>query len=164
MGEASVDNLEGGHTWRPRVEICQQCHGPTIKNFSDIPATADFDGDGKIKSAFEEIGMISADGSTGTGLFGQLVAALKAKGIFYQPDTYPYFFTATGGQFKAFTSNTLAASFNLAWAWKAGNCTYYHNAYYVVQILQDSLKALGVTPHKIDLPRTEPQPIIERLL
>jgi len=150
MGEASTDNLEGGHTWKPRVETCQQCHvksnGEAINNFSDIPASADYDGDGTPRTTFQEIGTVSADGSTGTGLFGQLLAALNAKGIFYQPDSYPYFFNATGGQFKAFTSNTLAASFNLAWAWKAGNCTYYHNAFYIVQILQDSLKALGVTP------------------
>jgi len=150
MGEASADNSEGGHTWKPRVETCQQCHvknnGEAINQFSDIPASADFDGDGTSGTAFQEIGALSADGSSGTGLFGQLLAALNSKGIFYNPNSYPYFFNAAGGQFKAFTSNTLAASFNLAWAWKAGNCTYYHNAFYIVQILQDSMTALGVTP------------------
>ena len=89
MGEASADNLEGGHTWRPRVETCQQqqCHGPTVTKFEDIIASGDYDGDGTPRTTFQEIGTISADGSIGTGLFGQLLAALKAKGIFYQPDT-----------------------------------------------------------------------------
>jgi len=87
-----------------------------------------------------------------SGLFGQLKAALQAKGIFYNPDSYPYFFTASGAQFKAFTSNTLSASFNLTWAFKAGTCVPYHNAPYVVQILQDSLRALGVTPKGVRPP------------
>ena len=145
MAEANAENTEGGHTWKARVETCQQCHGPIAK-FEDIVALGDYDGDGKVGTTFEEIGTIVPDGSSGTGLFGQLVAALRTKGIFYNPNSYPYFFTATGAQFRAFTSNTLAASFNLAWSYKSGNCVYWHNARYVVQILQDSLKALGVTP------------------
>jgi hypothetical protein len=145
MGEANAENTEGGHTWKPRVETCQQCHGPITK-FEDIVASGDYDGNGTVGTTFEEIGTIAPDGSSGTGLFGQLLTALQAKGIYYNPNSYPYFFTATGGQFRAFTSNTLAASFNLAWSYKSGNCVYWHNAKYIVQVLQDSLRALGVTP------------------
>jgi len=145
MGAANADDTEGGHTWIPRVETCQECHGP-ITSFQEIPASADYDGDGTLESVFNEIGELAPDGSSGTGLFGQLVAALNAKGIFYNPNSYPYLFTATGGQFRAFTTHTLSASFNLAWSYKSGSCVYYHNSKYVVQILQDSLRALGVTP------------------
>jgi hypothetical protein len=145
MAEANATDTEGGHTWKPRIETCQQCHSPIAK-FEDIVALGDYDGDGKVGTTFEEIGTIASDGSSGTGLFGQLVAALRTKGIFYNPNSYPYFFDASGAQFRAFTSNTLAASFNLAWSYKAGNCVYWHNAKYVVQVLQDSLRALGVTP------------------
>jgi len=145
MSEASPDNSTGGHTWRPSVETCQACHGSSISSFTSIPAIGDYDGDGVVKTAFEEIGTVSPDGSSGTGLFGQLVATLQAKGIRYNPDLYPYFFsTATGGSFTAFTTNTLTASFNLAWAFKAGNAVYVHNVWYIAQILQDSLKALDV--------------------
>jgi len=150
MSAANADNTEGSHTWRPRVETCQECHvnaiGQPIANFSDVPASADYDGDGTVETVFNEIGELTPDGSSGTGLFGQLISALNAKGIFYNPNSYPYFFTAAGGQFKAFTTHTLSASFNLAWSYKSGSCVYYHNAKYVVQILQDSLRALGVTP------------------
>jgi len=148
MGEANADNTEGGHTWRPRIETCQGCHG-NVSDFTAIPASINYDGNSSTVTTFEKIGRISEDGSTGTGLFGQLLAALNAKGIFYNPGSYPYFFTATGGTFNAWTSNTLTAAFNLSWAWKSGAplpCVYYHNAFYTAQILQDSIRTLGVTP------------------
>ena len=142
MDEASPNGLEGGHTWRPKIETCQTCHGSSISSFLSVPASADYDGDGLVKTAFEEIGTISPD----TGLFGQVKAAMNAKGIVFDPDSYPYFFTSTGAQYRTWTSNTLAAAFNLAYAYKAGNAVYVHNPKYIVQILQDSLRALGVTP------------------
>jgi hypothetical protein len=140
MAEASPSDFEGGHTWRPRIEVCQKCHGSTIQTFQDIKASADWDGNGKVESAFAEIGTLSPD----TGLFGQLKAALQAKGIYYNPDQNPYFFT--GPDFKtnytAWTSNTLTAAFNLQFNYKAGGCSYVHNPFYAAQILQDSLKAI----------------------
>ena len=152
MSEANADNTEGGHTWLPRIETCQTCHGSSITSFFSINAAADYDGDGQIKTAYEEIGTITGGGSTGTGLFGQVITALKAKGIYYNPDSYPYFFTSTGGQFNAWTTHTLSAAFNLAYLYKAGNAVYVHNAKYTVQLLQDSLRALGVTPNGIRPP------------
>ncbi len=93
MGEASPNDFEGGHTWRPRIEVCQECHGQ-IKSFQDIKAAADYNGNGIVESAFAELGTINPD----SGLFGQLKAALQAKGIYYNPDQNPYFFT--GSDFK----------------------------------------------------------------
>jgi len=147
MGEASTDNAEGGHTWKPRIETCQACHG-SITSIISVPASADYDGDGLVKTTYEEIGTLTPDGvgTTGTGLLGQVVAALKTKGIYYNPDVYPYFNTSTGGSFTAWTTNTLSAAFNLSYVYKAKNALYVHNSKYVVQILQDSLRALGVTP------------------
>jgi hypothetical protein len=153
MAEPKMEGgqLTGGHTWRPNVEVCKRCHGE-ISDFKDIPAIFNYDGSGTTSTTFEKIGtvqtILTPSDPGGTGLFGKLNRALADKGIYYDPDRYPYFFTAPGGstQFRAFTSATLSAAFNLSWAWKAGNCTYYHNAFYVAQILQDSLKALGVVP------------------
>jgi hypothetical protein len=59
MGEASADGLEGGHTWKPRLETCQQCHGQSITSFQNIPAVGDYDGDGTVTTAFNEIGTIA---------------------------------------------------------------------------------------------------------
>jgi len=69
MGEANADNTEGGHTWAPRVETCQSCHGSSVTSFFSVNAGADYDGDGQVKTAYEEIGTLSEDGSSGTGLF-----------------------------------------------------------------------------------------------
>jgi hypothetical protein len=158
MGKANATDTEGGHTWKPKIEVCQQCHGP-ISAFEEIPASADYDGDGRTGTVFEEIGTISEDGSTGSGLFGQIVAALRARGITYNPGSYPYFFDSTGSQFRAFTTNTLSASFNLAWAFKSGNCVYWHNSKYVVQIAG----SLGPRSDTTEVCRTV-QLIIARLL
>jgi hypothetical protein len=98
-----------------------------------------------VKTAFEEIGTLGDPVLGDSGLFGKLKTALHDAGIDYDPDSYPYFFNASGGQYKAWTSNQLSAAFNLAWAYKSGiDCVAYHNAYYGAQILQDSLKALRV--------------------
>ncbi len=146
MAEPNSTNTEGGHTWNPKIETCQTCHGPLVTDFKDIPAIDDYDGDGVVKTAFEEIGTINDPVLGDSGLFGQLKAALAAQTppIIYNPDLYPYFLTPTGGSFKAWTTNTLTAAFNLSWAFKSGtDCVAYHNAWYTAQILQDSLKALG---------------------
>jgi hypothetical protein len=170
--EAFGKNEEGGHTWKPQLETCKECHVqvPEITKFSDIrPFTpVDYDGDGVFGTVFEEIGTITANtpqngGSTGTGLFGQLVAALKAQGILYNPDVYPYFNSSTAPfpSFTAWTTNTLSAAFNLSWAYKSGACVYYHNSKYVVQILHDSLRALGAPPPAAAFRPAGPRPALD---
>ena len=155
MSKASADNNEGGHTWKPNLETCRTCHGSSLKNFFSVPASADYDGDGVAKTAYEEIGTINPN----TGLLGQLNAALISKGIIYNPGRFPYFYTEGGALYSAFTSNTLAAAYNLAYAYRTRNAVYVHNTKYIVQILQDSLRALGVTPKGVrpqgDRPATD---------
>ncbi len=148
MSKASPDNSKGGHTWKPNIETCQGCHGSSLKDFHSVPASADYDGDGTVKTAFEEIGTLHPD----TGLLGQLSTALAAKGIIYNPHKFPYFFNDKGFPYRAFTSHTLSAAFNLAYSYRTRNAVYVHNTKYVVQILQDSLRALGVTPKGVRPP------------
>jgi hypothetical protein len=143
MRKASVGaELLGGHTWRPTTETCAGCHGP-IEEFESIPAFGDYDGNGVVGTVGEEFGNISDDGSQLSGLFGRVATALQTKGIYYKPGSYPYFYNASGGTFSGWTSNTLSAAFNLNWAFKAGG-GWLHNTWYVAEVLQDSLKALGV--------------------
>jgi hypothetical protein len=103
-------------------------------------------------------------GTKGTGLLGQMVAALQTKGIYYNPDSNPYFFTSTGTNFQAWTPSTLSAAFNLGYTYKAKNALYVHNAQYIVQILQDSLRTLGVPPKGVrpsgDRPATDYRKIV----
>ena len=150
MSEPSPNGLEGGHTWRPRIETCQKCHG-SVTSFQDIMASADWDGNGKVESAFVEIGTVndSVAGTGDSGLLGQLNQALAAKGIFYNPNgggNYFFISPTSTTTFTNWTTNTLTAAFNIQFLYKAGNCVYIHNPFYAAQILQDSLKALGITP------------------
>ena len=80
MAEPNAENTEGGHTWRARLETCQECHGSFITKFEDIPAIGDYDGDGEVKTAFEEIGTLNDPILGDSGLFGQLRAALHDQG------------------------------------------------------------------------------------
>ena len=149
MGEASPNGLEGGHTWSPRIETCQQCH-PGVQGFTDIQASDDWDGSGTVESAFLEIGGVldPVAGTGNFGLMGQLRQALAAKGIFYNPNgSGTYFFTSEAftTSFTNWTTNTLTAAFNLSFLYKAGACRSLHDPFYSAQILIDSLKALGVT-------------------
>ncbi|HSB04871.1 MAG TPA: hypothetical protein VLK23_06705 [Thermodesulfobacteriota bacterium] len=147
MAEASANDFEGGHTWRPKIEVCQECHGSSIKTFHDVKASADWDGDGVIETAFEEIGTVldPVAGTGDSGLRGQVRQALEALGIFYDPNSNPYFFTGpdSATRYTAWTTNTLAAAFNLQFMYKAGNCVAWHNPWYAAQILQDSLKVIN---------------------
>jgi hypothetical protein len=141
LSKANPDNSKGGHTWKPNIETCQGCHGSSLKDFHSVPASADYDGDGVVKTAYGEIGTLHPD----TGLLGELSAALVAKGIIYNPHKFPYFFDEKGFPYRAFTPHTLAAAFNLAYSYRTRNAVYVHNTKYIVQILRDSLMALGVT-------------------
>jgi hypothetical protein len=160
----TVDGV-GGHTFRPSVEVCQRCHG-SVDSFKDIPAAFNYDGNGGTTTAFEKIGTIEAipvgtpapvsESLGGIGLFGILNRTLAENGIYYDPDSYPYFFNSSGESFEDWTTDTLTAAFNLAWAWKSGgtaNCVYVHNAWYGAQVLQDSIRATGgILPAEAERP------------
>jgi len=139
MGEASPNDFEGGHTWRPRIETCQECHS-TATTFFDIKASADYNGNGIVETPLGELGTINPD----SGLFGQLKAALQSKGIYYNPDSNPYFFSdsAFTSNFNKWTPTLLSAAFNLGYSYKAGTAAYVHNSKYLAQLLIDSLKNL----------------------
>ncbi|MFZ0391339.1 MAG: multiheme c-type cytochrome, partial [Calditrichia bacterium] len=44
-----------GHTFEPRVEACQDCHGANVSSFEDIQAKKDFDNDGTVEALRAEV-------------------------------------------------------------------------------------------------------------
>ncbi len=77
--------------------------------------------------------------------------------IFYNPDVYPYFFRTSESSKQTYLNSVtqwkeseLISAFNLHFVNKEKG-TYVHNYPYAMQLLYDSLKALGVEP---SLPRT----------
>ena len=165
MAPANADDTAGGHTMINQVSTCQTCHvGATA--FTSIAATGDWNGNGVIETAYNEIGVPTTipasrghatnaygTGVGGTGLLGLLNEALWDANIEYDPATYPYYFKAglahsTANAFKAWTPNTLAAAQNLQQLVKTGvalgvGALYVHNPQYTAQILVDSLAATG---------------------
>jgi hypothetical protein len=107
----------------------------------------DYDGDGVIETTYDEWGR-SPTACSRVGaqapVFGQILLALER--CILQPGCLPYFYTAAGAGQGIYTQH-LAASFNLAYSYKAGNAVYVHNAKYIIQILRDGLQALnGAAP------------------
>ncbi len=99
MSEPSPNGLEGGHTWRPQIETCQttNCH-QGLTSFTDIQASADWDGNGK-----DRVGLPGDREESLTRLLVLGISAswdnsgqaLAAKGIFYNPNgSGTYFFTS----------------------------------------------------------------------
>lgn len=142
------------HALEIKVEACATCHSGAADPADPMTyrvATDDWDGDGD-----------TAEGVSGevAGFADRLYAAIQAyakdKGtpILYDPLAYPYFFVDADEDGVADVGDRGPVSYN-AWTptlLKAGyNYQYYqkdpgafaHNAKYVMQILYDSIIALG---------------------
>ena len=170
MGNPDANNGIATHTFAPVIQTCQTCHG-NITDYKQVPAEADYDGNGVVDTAYNEIGVVTpipsaanggpghasplyGTGKGGSGLLGLLNEALWDAGIEFDPATYPYFFQANQAHtnafaYTAFTPNTLAACQNFEQMYFDGpggaQVAYAHNAFYAAQILIDSLNALGHT-------------------
>jgi hypothetical protein len=118
-----------GHTFLPRVEACQNCHG-TIYAFDDIKALEDFDGNGTIEGIQSEV----------SGLLNILVTELVNSGL----DT-------TGGLTHALGDTTIStraqreSGYN--WAFITDDKSLgIHNPDYTIQLLQQSIQHLTGNP------------------
>jgi hypothetical protein len=110
-----------GHTFEPTVEACAYCHGE-ISDFSDIPAAADYDGDGTVEGLQIEV----------EGLLDSLTHALVLSGL----DT-------TGGVASALGDDSIStyaqreAGWNLVFVEDDGSMGV-HNPRYAIKLLQQS--------------------------
>ena len=114
-----------GHTFEPKVEACARCHG-TINDFEDIPASADFDGDGVVEGLELEV----------DGLVDLLTEALVADGL---DTTGGVGLEGALGDTLRSTYTQREAGFNLVMIESDGSHGF-HNPDYVVQLLQQSLQ------------------------
>jgi hypothetical protein len=155
---ANPGNLtQAGHTWamvdsagNPTVGgllACQPCHG-TITKYSDIKASADYDGNGKIEGFQTELeGLLTRlknklpKDSTGE-VISMLADSLKIKG-----------------------NQKLVGDIYNYWFVTESRCIGVHNPKYAVAILQKALgitftgiKALGPIPNSFALSQNYPNP------
>lgn len=133
MSNATADNLNGGHTWRPNVDTCNAaaCHG-ALGVVAAKPGTQD-PNVGAYRAGFDT-NNYSGDPGGATqsiaaaiqSLEGKLVALLATQGLFYDDLNYPYAFNTSapsthtsagnpGGvnNFTAWTPALYKATFNL---------------------------------------------------
>lgn len=151
----------GGHTWLPSVLTCQKCHGTNVTSFDQVPASQQYSSSLSLAQAptvGEQIGGAPqgtatygtcASGATScSGLVGDVVKQFNAENICYNTTSCSFVNCATGASATGFTPAQLAASFDL-YMMSCSNVaphSYIHNIDYVVEILQDSITALGGAP------------------
>lgn len=98
---------------------------------------ADYDGNGVKEGIYYEV----------EGLKTQLEAAFTNAGIDYDPTTSPYFFKAgtahtAANAYTGFTADQLRAAYNLQFITQDPGA-YAHNPAYTIEILYDSIQAMG---------------------
>lgn len=155
------------HKLEVQVETCTECH-KTVKTVEDLgtirgpDSTADYDGDGDTTEGIK--GEIE-------GMREALYAAIQAyatdtagMGIVYDAGRNPYFFQDKDGDGKIdkddkgsniryanYTPNLLRAAFNYQAATKDPG-QFAHNGQYVMQVLYDSIQAVGGDVSKMTRP------------
>jgi len=132
------------HALEVLVEDCGNCHDgvSTEEDLQNIRVSeADFDGDG---DATEGIANEVATIRDALLLAMQEYAAATegVSPIEYDSHAYPYFFDDAGEGYSTWTPALLRAAYNYQYATKDPG-GFAHNGAYVLQILYDSLEAMG---------------------
>ncbi|MEI7845799.1 MAG: hypothetical protein WCK35_08355 [Chloroflexota bacterium] len=155
----AVDNKPGCvgchdvHAGTPKVELCKTCHGDVaVDDIRGMSSTADYNGNGDTKEGIRQEYRALRD-----VLYTEIQKYAKAKGgtpIFYDVNTYPYWFVATADgkaalvkdgkttAYNTFTARLLKATYNFNFLRKNPGAAV-HNGKYVIQILIDSIEDLG---------------------
>jgi len=144
------------HALNVRIQACSACHGDIqseedlLNIRMDLGTPIDYDGDG---NTTEGVAMEIS------GLQDALYAAIQAyatntagTSIAYDAASYPYFFVDANGngqvdpdetdRYATWTPNLLRAAYNYQWAAKDPG-KFAHNADYMMQVLFDSIQAVG---------------------
>jgi len=159
-------DCHSAHALTVQVDECAECHEnvSTMEDVENIRGSAteegsgpevDFDGDGDA-----EEGMYGEVMTMKDALYAAMLdysAAVAGTGIVYESHSYPYFFTDTNGDgvanedeavranaYSTWTPNLLQAAYNYQYVSKDPGA-FAHNGEYVLQVLFDSLDAIGDT-------------------
>ncbi|MCA9872243.1 MAG: hypothetical protein KC441_01255 [Anaerolineales bacterium] len=140
----SCAECHNAHALEVEVIACADCH-ENVASAEDLTAIrvseTDFDGDGDVTEGLA--GEIATMTET-------LYAAMQAYGentegvdvIVYNSARYPYFFNDAGENYATWTPNLLRAGYNYQYVQKDPGA-YAHNGLYIIQVLYDSINAVG---------------------
>jgi hypothetical protein len=158
LGPTECVQCHNTHALTVQIDKCTTCHKnvKTVEDLRDIRmpgSDADYNGNGDVTEGL---------GHEVSGLHEALYAAMQkyatttAKaGIVYDASSYPYFFVDTNANgavdtdekvsangYNAWTPALLEAAYNYQYVQKDPG-TFAHNGKYILQILYDSIKAVG---------------------
>ncbi|MCP4362552.1 MAG: hypothetical protein GY796_31490 [Chloroflexi bacterium] len=143
------------HELEVKYADCTECHENVVspEDLAAVRTTGiDYDGDGDVTE-----GLAGELDTMGEALYAALLAYASANSqpIVYDSHSYPYFFIDTNGdgvptpdeanygnRYNAFTPNMLRAAYNYQYLQKDPGA-YTHNGFYVMQVLYDSINAVG---------------------
>ncbi len=143
------------HALEVKYAECTECH-ENVASPEDLPlirdTEIDYDGDGDATEGFA--GELETMGEVLYAAL-QAYAATNSEPIVYDAHGYPYFFTDLNGdgvptpdeanygnRYVTWTPNLLRAGYNYQYLQKDPGA-YTHNGFYVLQILYDSINAVG---------------------
>jgi hypothetical protein len=151
-GFQACTDCHDAHELEVKTDTCFTCHAGA-EDVKDIRITeVDYDGDGDL-----EEGVYYEVAALRDALYAAMqdYAANAGAPILYDSHAYPYFFNDTNGNgesdpgeaifpnsYKSWTPNLLKAAYNLQYAAKDPG-GFAHNSKYVVQLLIDSIQAVG---------------------
>ncbi len=132
------------HALEVEYAECTECH-ENVETPEDLHAIrvseADFDGDGDVTE-----GLAGELETMGEVLYAAMQAYAESTAgvdpIVYDPHAYPYFFNDAGDRYATFTPNLLRAAYNYQYIQKDPGA-FAHNGAYTIQIVYDSINAVG---------------------
>ncbi len=144
------------HALKVEVEGCGGCHAG-VETEADLVtirlSTEDYDGDGDTEEGIA--GEIETMREVLYAAMQKYSAGEAGSGIVYSSASYPYFFNDTNGNgeadpdeanrenaYSSWTPRLLQAAYNYQYATKDPG-GFAHNAKYILQVLYDSLEAIG---------------------
>jgi hypothetical protein len=152
-GFASCAECHDAHKLTVKSDQCFTCHGGADQ-FDEIRMTeTDFDGDGDLEEGIAQ--EIAALNEALYAAIQAYAADVAGTPIIYDAHAYPYFFTDSDGngevdpgeaiypnQYSTWTPNLLKAAYNYQYVEKDPGA-FAHNAMYVIQLIYDSMEAVG---------------------
>ena len=152
-GFTSCTDCHDAHELVVKTENCFTCH-TGVEDVKDIrKSEVDYDGDGDVdEGIYGEIATLKEDLYTAMQAYS---TGNGGSGLLYDTLNYPYFFNDTDGDgaasageidrangFSTWTPNLLKAAYNYQYASKDPG-GFAHNAGYMIQLLIDSIQAVG---------------------
>jgi hypothetical protein len=132
------------HALEVVAEDCGNCHEgvSTVEDLASIRVSeVDFDGDGDVTEGIAgEVETMSEALLLAMQAYTEGIEGVSP--IVYDSHSYPYFFDDAGERYATWTPALLRAAYNYQYAQKDPGA-FAHNGLYILQILYDSLEAMG---------------------